>query len=163
MAVLYISDMIGQEICEKFIYQFNKIPKDEEITVYINSEGGETGHADMFVNMLSAEGHRITLIACGQICSAAFNIFYNTECSKKSIHEDTIGMIHLAYINVNLNEAGKLTTEEDRELLRVHKASRENTLQKLKSLGLTPTELNKVKKGKDVYFTTERLKQLLNG
>lgn len=162
MYILYISGEICQETVDKFLTQFNKIPFDQPITVYINSIGGDVQNGQVLLHILDTHADRITLVACGEISSMAFNIFFFAKC-KKELAEDTLGMAHLMYATIEINEGGSAISEGNKFLLDEMKAYKPRTIDRFKSLGFNQKELSKLRANKDVYFSYQRLKQLLNG
>ena len=160
MNSIYFIGEITNTSTQDFIKQFNSIDKTIPFNIYINSEGGDIAHADVIIDLINQYSELITLTAVGQISSAAFNIFFFTNC-KKQVLPQTIGMCHSSWTSVYFNETGKPITEFDKLVVQEMKRAQSVNLDKLKDLGLTPTELKKVKAGKDCYFTDIRLKELL--
>lgn len=162
MNAIYISGEIDEPLVKYFFEEFNRIRKDVPIYIYLNSDGGDVNAALAIIDLINENYKRITLIASGHIYSAAFHIFFYTQC-KKRIVDETIGMIHFSWAAIETNEAGMPTTDEGRFLMRTMKANKHKTVESLKTIGLNRTELADIKAHKEVYFTTERLKELLDG
>lgn len=161
MNILYLKGEINDNSIDDFIKEYNKCSKDNPITIYINSCGGDVGHADIILNIINQNSKNITLIASGEIFSAAFNIFFFSKC-KRIILEDCIGMAHFSWATFQLDETGKPSSEYDKFLMDEMKRNKSYTIKRFQSIGLNSRELNKIKNSKDCFFTVERLKELLN-
>lgn len=76
---------------EHFKKVLAEIPAEDEITVYINSAGGEAYEAIAIANQLRRHGHT-TGIVDGMCHSAAFNILQG--CDKRIMNPGTSAIIH---------------------------------------------------------------------
>lgn len=159
--IIYITNEINEDAVIDFIDEYNKCNIYEPITIYINSPGGYVSHAAVIQDIIDSSLN-VTFIAVGEIFSAAFNLFFFSKCKNKIILPETIGMIHFCWSTFNLDETGKPSSDYDKFIITDMKANKNKTLEKLQTLGLNTKELTKVKNSKDCYFTTERLKELLN-
>lgn len=153
-----ISGMIGSESLEKLIKCYNELKEKEVLEIYLNSEGGDPNFAVAIIDIINENKDYIEIIAHGDMMSAAFDIFFRSECTRY-ILKGTIGMVHLSRIegveinggsNVELSTNKKWMTNDKKERLNIYE-----------SIGLTKTELAKIKKGSDVYLHYERLIELL--
>lgn len=162
MAILYLCGEVNKELVNQFLEQFNKIKEASPITIYINSEGGFAGEGDAIIDIINCNAKRITLVACGEIASCGFNIFFETKC-KKRILEGTTGMAHFSWASFSLNESGQPTTDEDRFLMNTMKSNKAKTIKKFREMGLNRHEIGKINTNREAYFTYERLKELLDG
>jgi ATP-dependent protease ClpP protease subunit len=161
-AVLYISGDLEDGQLHEFFYQFNKIDTKTHILIYLNSEGGDVGCGQILTDFINEHRDRITLVACGYIFSAAFNLFFECRC-KRRISDGTLGMAHFSWATFDLDEGGKPKEEGDAFLMEQMKANKNKTVEQFRKLGLNQRELKKLRDNKEVYFTTQRLKQLLDG
>lgn len=170
--ILHIFGEINEENTKQFIKEFNSFTNSQasvaeknkaSLEVYISSTGGYVDYADVIINMLSqySKDFHITLIASGTIYSAAFNIFFFSNVSRKIILDDTVGMAHFSWANLGINEKGTGVSEEDKFLLQEFKKNSAKNLERFKSIGLNSKELAKIKKGGECYIGTERLKELI--
>jgi len=128
-------------------------------TVYLNSEGG---NADaMFVIMDHLEKSKIKeLVACGEICSAAFIIFHTFK-GKKRILPLTEGMIHQMYRTIPVSATGSFKPSYAKHHEKTNKDSTDYMNNLISGLSLTEEELNLFNDGGDVYFSYSRLVELL--
>jgi len=159
--VIYINGEVTDSLVEHFISCYNKADKNEHITIYINSVGGEIAHSALIIDIINKNADNISLVACGEIFSAAFEIFFFSKCNNKQLLEDCIGMAHYSWSTFALDEAGKVSSEYEKFLLQEMKKNKIYTLKKFQEIGLTQKELGVIKRGKDCFFNRERLEELL--
>lgn len=161
MHALYINGSIDSDTVSTFFTEFNKFPVDEQLLIYITSDGGYSAVGDTITNLINKNANRITLIASGFIESAAFNIFFFSKC-KREILLDTVGMVHYARCSIEITQNGKPYTDGGKMDLHELKRSAPSTFERLKrEIGLNTKELKLIKEGEDCYFSYPRLKQLL--
>jgi ATP-dependent Clp protease protease subunit len=160
MQTIYIVGEIKAKTVVNFLLDYDRLNPTKPITIYLNSPGGGVSHGLVITDVINNNYKNITLIACGEIFSAAFDIFYNTKC-KRLILPETIGMAHFCWSMFQLDESGKPVTEYDKFVMGVLKNNKSKSIAMYKNIGLTSKELSKIKTGKDCYFTTERLNELL--
>lgn len=157
--LIYINGELTVEVVNKFINDVNNF-KDEKLHIYINSIGGEISHAEVIKDIIS-NLEDVTLIASGDLFSAAFDIFFMSKCKEKIILPKTYGMVHYTSILVEIDESLSPRAEQPKFILNEFKKHKKETINILKKIGLTKKELSIIKKGKDCYFDTKRLIELL--
>jgi len=162
MQILNIVGDIDEDMIYCFTEDYNKLKLDQPVTIYLNTGGGDTSIGDAIIDIINTSPFDITLVAAGYIYSAGFDIFFSSNC-KKRILPGTLGMIHFSYAMVDINENGQTSTPHAKFLISEMKNSKANTVERLRELGLTPTELKKVNSNADCFFTTQRLNELLDG
>lgn len=155
-----MGDEIGVEIFEKLIKSYNDMRDEDYLFIYLNSEGGEVAYAESIIHLINENCDRTVLIAHGDICSAAFEIFFRTLCERK-ILPGTSGMAHSALVplwvktNAALDEAGKNNIEWSKKDFK-------RKLDFYSSIGFTNKEIKCLKAGKDVWMDDDRLHELLS-
>lgn len=158
---IYFNGDIDEQNVQVFIGNFNTLDHTQPINVYLNSQGGHLSEGQILRDVLETNGHAITLIASGEISSAAFDVFFNSRVAVKRVLPDTFGMVHQGTYPAALHENGHPTSD----LYDIYKNQAINSYKKniliLKKLGLTEDELTRYKEGKNVYFSSKRLIQLL--
>ena len=134
--------------------------ENEILQIYLCSPGGSLDDCFVTIDMINQYKDNIVLKAFGEISSAAFIIYFQVKC-KKYIMDYTIGMVHYAYMSVPSNQGGDvvpdgLDTFSYNELVKY----KDEFINFYKALGFNKRELDFLKKGKDVHFSTERLREL---
>ena len=160
--IRFNADINGESL-RQFIADVNEIPPDSDVDIYFTTDGGEVPSYYCMLDILNNIENHVNLIASGSIQSSGFDVFFKANVSSKSILPYTIGMIHFPVIEGTLN-SHKLPVEGPQKvfLAQMHKDNI-TSYAYLKELGLTPKELKLFKSGKDCYFSTERLNELLDG
>lgn len=158
--ILTLNGEFTDALLDKFIENYNKIDKDSPIKIYLSSNGGIISIGTILLDIINNNKENITLVAGGEIMSAAFDLFFFSEC-KKELLKDTTGMAHYGWTIMSVNENGKPTEDFEKFLLKEMKDNKASNIDKYKELGLTIAELNKIKIGKNCYFNYTRLKELL--
>lgn len=155
---LYEGD-INKEHVEPLIAFLNN--NEGEVTIGLNSVGGEMGLSRLVLKMLNDNKERVTLMAVETIESAAFNIFRDFR-GKKLLSFGCRGMLHHAYCKVFISGNGKITFKSGRAISSVLKSDWKETHKKSKGW-LTKKEVKLLNKDKDVNFDFERMKELFPG
>lgn len=159
--VYSLSDEIEQTSFMDLVSMYNMMREDDFLTIYLFSPGGSLHFAASIVDLINENCDKTFLIAHGEICSAAFDIFFKSMCERK-ILPGTSGMAHVARTfglpvvkdNQPLDETGayykKWGMEEFKKRIAFYK-----------DLGLTKPELKIVSDNKDAWFTESRLRTFL--
>lgn len=158
---IYLYGDISKDSVLNFINDFNRLDPQKQITVYLNSEGGGLVEMYMIKDILERCNKPIELVAMGNVMSAAFDLFFEVNVSKKRIISPTIGMTHQAECTVKIKADGKLHDCFYETLNHVVSLDNKKHFKMLKQLGLTEAELKLYNNGEDIYFPTERLNQFL--
>lgn len=90
-----IDDECTYELID-FLNKSNENPETTEVDIYLHSLGGSNTCAQIIKDLLKNSPLSITLIAAGEISSAAWDIFYFTEGVLKKILPGTIAVLHMA-------------------------------------------------------------------
>lgn len=146
---------------EKLLNAFEKLKEGNTLKIYLNSEGGSVYEQDAIVDFININKERVRLIGYGQLFSAAFNIFFKVECPRELI-VDTIGMAHFCWTTVEIDQSGKPADDFNKFQAKEMKRTQDETVQFLKKVGLSTTEVNKIIKGKDIWISYPRMLQLFN-
>lgn len=159
--ILYLNGEVGPEMSAALAQYLNTLKEGEHLDIYFMSEGGYLNDTFVILDMINRNSSKITLRAFGEIASAGFIIFFAATCPK-FIMNYTIGMAHYASMFVPSNQAGEVpddgyATFAYTQLL----TSKDEFIAFYKSTGMNKKEMDLLKKGKDVMFSTERLNELL--
>lgn len=160
IATYIFSDDISDETVKTFADFLNStIGVDKKI--FFSTEGGYLAFADVMIELIDTYKDEIELVAFMTIQSAGMDILFKTKC-KKRIMDSCVGMIHQVYTGFKVNESGSYVDDYEKFMAKVVKEDyRGKTLEFCDKIGLTSTEKNKVKKGRDLHITTSRLRELL--
>lgn len=131
---------------------------DGELAISLNSTGGDGDLAVLAVKMLNENSDRIELIMTTGCYSAAFKIFAKFK-GKRSLVVGATGMFHYSFRQSSIDERKKIVFLEERALAESSKQAMQST-EEFASLIMNDTEFAKFKKGKSVYFTFNRMKEL---
>lgn len=158
-----ISGAIDQDAFGKIIKAYNDLSPDGELQIYINSSGGDPEIGDAIVDLINNNSEITTLIGYGKLCSACFDLYFKTRCTKRLLN-GTIGMAHLSRVEM---ETFTITDNKERMEADVYKKwwneDKNKRLKFYEEIGLEKKEILKIKKRGDVYFQHNRLLELLNG
>lgn len=159
--LLQLSGEVNYAMLDSLVKTLNEAKKrNEKLTIYFSSEGGLSDVAEAIIEIVNKESERILMIFYGEVFSSGMVILLRVQC-EKAILKDTRGMFHFAWQSVMINETGKPTDGYDKFSVAEMKRSKEVTLNFLKTTRLTQSEIVKIKKGEDVYFSYTRLLELI--
>lgn len=138
----------------------NALNEEWDVTFYLNSEWWRAQFAHQIVDIINKNKDRVTLIATLQIASAAFRIFFQSEC-KRSILDDTEWLAHMARMSVKM-DWNKDVWSTDR--WRIKEMWKEETkhVKELKKLWVSKKNRKLFLKWYDIYFNTKKLRKMLD-
>jgi len=158
---LHLSGEISYEMFNELIKNFNCLEGEETLHIYFTSTGGLVDVTIAMVDFINSNKDKMVITFYGELFSSGMTIFLASQCPK-TILTDTRGMYHYAYQDMAINEAGKLNGDYDIFTMKEMKKSKEKTLKFLKETKLTDKEISLIRKGKDVYFSHERMLEIIN-
>jgi ATP-dependent protease ClpP protease subunit len=137
----------------------NEVDNTQDLTIYINSRGGQTIIAEQIKHMLEAYPGKITVCAL-EIGSAAFFLFYSLKIKNKIIIPRSYGMCHHSSWGINVVAGGTPQHDIDRF---IHDEMKDDTFidDCHKLVKFTTRELKELKAGRDVFFNDKRLRTML--
>lgn len=157
---IILEGTIKNSMLNQLVTSYNKLTDNEGLTIYFNSTGGETLIAEAMIEFINDHHENITLIGYSALQSAAFSLFFDVICYKKIV-KFTIGMAHLAYSDVRLNEMNKTYYDDDKfyhnELVKYS----DDSMKIYKNYGISKVGLKKIKEGGDYYMDYKELNRLL--
>ena len=89
---------------------------DEEITIYLFSDGGCNSVCNVLLNIIENDRDRFKLFGYELLSSSAFEFFVKAEC-KKELMPLTIGMIHQGFRTVSINDNLKPSDRFNKEII----------------------------------------------
>lgn len=159
--VLHLSGEMDYEMFDRLLKEYSLLKEKEKLVVYFTSTGGLVDVAVAMIDFINTNKSTVEIVFYGELFSAGMILFLSVECKKK-ILPDTRGMYHYAYQDMAINESGKPNGDYDIFSMKEMKKAKEKTIAFLKNTKLTDKEINLVKKGKDVYFSHERMLEIIN-
>lgn len=101
----------------------------------------------------------MTLIAVLQIASAAFRIFFESEC-KREILWETEWLAHMARMSVRIDANKDIWSTDEWRVQEMKKQERKEE-RKLKILWMSKKNRKLFLKGYDIYINTKKLRKML--
>lgn len=159
--ILHLSGEVNYEMFNTIVKSFNSLKEDDRLYIYFSSpEGGMLDVAEALIDFVNRNQELIDILFYGENFSSGMYIFLKTECHK-TILKDTRGMFHFAWQDMSISEGGKPSADYDIFSLKEMKKAKEQTINYLRTTKLSDKEINGIKKGKDIYFSHDRMKELL--
>lgn len=144
------------EACFSKCFEFLNANTEEKINIILHSNGGASDLTRILVNLINSNPENFVLTSV-KIYSAAFFLFYSAKCEKQIV-KNTIGCYHKAYItNIDLDVSKEPVWAEHKCLV---KNLDTRDISPIPLDFMTRQEINKFKKGKDVFFTFNRMKEI---
>lgn len=164
--ILKIDESIKDETVDKlvsFYNNFNPRNENEKAIIYFSSTGGDRACMEAMINMINIYGFHTILIGYRNLFSCGFELFYTVKCHQKIVLGECMGMYHQCSLDVRLNEFLKPEYKSDKaKLIYMEKSMRQITEDFCKELKFTDKEVRKIRKGDDVYFQPDRMKEFLS-
>lgn len=158
--IFSLSDDIDKNSFEKLIKAYNDLEEGDTVSIYLNSPGGDPGYAEAIIDAINENCDRTFLIAHGDICSAAFTIFYHSICERK-ILPGTSGMAHFVRVPIVIVKDDKSLNEWSEYSRKWSKEDFKKQVDFFSSIGFSKAEIKMLQNNKDVYFNETRLRTFL--
>ena len=159
MKYYHIEGEMNDEQVQKFILFVND--NEGPLVLYLDSEGGYCASALIFLDIINREPERFELVASHIILSCAFELFFNAAC-KKVVSPETIGAYHLTGNTARVNAAGLINDPLSAfKAAETKRTGKRDALEFCTRVGMNQKEVETILRGKDVFFTPERLNELL--
>ena len=159
--IFLITKSINDELLDEFIRFVNSLNETQSFDIYISCPGGKVASMEAILNIIDQNKYRVRLYAYGEIASSAFELFFKSS-SEKHLLPGCIGMYHRGYASINIDERGTPTYKSDESQLAFLKKYCNDTTEKLISeIGLNDKEIKSIRKGDDVWFQPDRMKEIL--
>lgn len=155
--IMYIYDDIGPEVdYVDFVHTLRYAPAGQDITIHINSPGGNLNSCLSIINAIAASEANITTVVDGEAASAAAMIWLAGH-AKLIASKHTMVMLHGASVGYNPSKTADIvnSTQATNKIV-------EALLDDLTSDILTETERNDIRKGMDIYLTGADIVERLN-
>lgn len=158
MKYFIIAQDFDLELSKSFISFVNE--NDGPITIYLDSNGGEWPTAQVIREIVNLEPERFWLVAVNSIRSSVFALFFSVKC-RRTLMEDVTGWHHLVGRTGRVMSNGAHSDNVDKTEFIHMKGGHLEEIAFCEKLGFTDKELKAFKSGKDVFFTSKRLAEML--
>lgn len=159
--ILNLSGPIDAEMLELLINTCNAMQKEDEITIYFCSNGGDVDIAVAMIHVINnCSNGKILFVGRNMLYSAAL-LVYTLIDVQKEVLAATRGMIHQSTLSVDINESGTTRDSEQKHLIKMLKKEI-STLSKsmIERIKLSKKELKRYNKGHDVYLSFDTLSNI---
>jgi len=129
-----------------------------ELLIGIDSIGGSATIGELLLNILNLNKERVTLQCLNGVYSTAFYLFAEFE-GKKLLAENSKGMWHYGKTTICIDDKGNPFDGED-EVVKSSNKYRKAFSGRIAKKYMNEKELQKFKKGEDVYFGYERMREM---
>lgn len=129
-----------------------------ELSIGIWSGGGRLEPTMFLTDFLNFHKDRITLTAVAGVFSAAFELFYFFK-GKKKLHFGSKGMTHYGQMMIRYKWNND-TTDAEYKIDKDFFSQQKKRTDKEGAKFMTVDELKRFKKGEDVYFDFNRMKEI---
>lgn len=154
----FIFDKPFNEEHSRTFLDFLHVPGD--ITIGINSGGGNVATSRLCIDALNANKDRVTLVCLAGVYSAAFELFYRFE-GKRKLTVGCKGMYHLSYEEICIASNSKPISGEGDCMQRIRAYTYERETRFAKTF-MTKPELKGLSRNEDVFFDFDRMKQIFS-
>lgn len=159
--ILNLSGDVDYEMFNTLVKAFNNLIKGDNLHIYFTCpNGGSADISEAIIDFINKNKEYIGMTFYGELFSSGMVIFLATECYK-IILPFTRGMYHFSWQEMSISETGKPSTEYDIFSMKEMKKAKDKSLAFLKKTKLSEKEISTIKKGKDVYFSHERMLELI--
>jgi len=159
--ILHLSGDVNYEMFDELVKAFNSLTVGDYLHIYFTCpEGGSADVSEAIIDFINKNKDRISMTFYGELFSSGMVIFLAVECNKK-ILPCTRGMYHFSWQEMGISENGKPSTEYDNFSMKEMKKSKEISIAFLKRTKLSDKEITTIKRGKDVYFSYDRMLELI--
>lgn len=162
--MLYRLDtVIDDKTLDELINVINSLTPFETFTLYIKGEGGETAVSHAIINILSdlRLTNNVVLVGYEMMCSAHFNIFFETLCSEKILLSDTKGMCHKPFWNIRVSENAQIKNDLFEHFKKAVMEECTTFTDLTKVIKFTKQELKELRNNRDIYILPSRMKEML--
>lgn len=159
--ILHLCGEVDYKMFDSLVFALNNLKTDDNLAIYFSSpEGGSSDVAEAIIDLINKNKEYVGLVFYGENFSAGMCVLLRAEC-KKYLLPDTKGMYHFAWQEMIISEGGKPSDGYDIFSLKEMKKSKLRSIEYLKTTKLSPKEINDINKGKDVYFSFDRLLEII--
>jgi ATP-dependent protease ClpP protease subunit len=152
--VLTISELLSDDTIHKVANFYNS--NLGKVVIYLNSRGGNYDAMEVVLDIINSHKNRTILVAYGCIASCAFELFFDSKCTKKLVG-GCVGMYHQSKIDVTVNEKMGVCAEDRMRIDYMNNYMALRTKKICKSIKMTKQETEKIEIGNDLWFGVNRM------
>ena len=161
--ILNLCGEVNYPMLDTLVSAINNLRQGDHLLIYFSSpSGGLTHVAEAIIDIINRHSEVISLFFYGENFSSGMYILLRTKCHK-TLLEDTTGMFHLASQSINIIEGGNGGDSYDSFCIAEMKKAKTRSLEIIKQFKFNAKEAALIKRGKDAYFSCERLRELIDG
>lgn len=164
---IVFSDEFTDETIKGLIYEIEDITSEfeekDKLTLYFSSCGGNLNSLIMLVDYLNNLKIEIDIVIHGYIYSAGFFTIFLLKKHNIVFTISSEGMLHKGYMRIFTSEMLDTNKKYSTDVVRVENLNKVNKYfddNVISKLNLTKKELDMYNLGYDVYFDSDRLKEL---
>ncbi len=158
--VVKLEGHVCAEMVDKLIEAENSCPHDDSLFVYLSTPGGSASDMQAIISIIN-ESEKIAMLFCyEEVFSAGFIIAMSVQKPVEFL-DDCLGMAHKVMFM-----GGKWTDElkvakDVKTYMKLSAKNAKRLIEDLISKGIfKDREIEKIRNNKDVYFNTERLREM---
>lgn len=155
-----LEGIVNEEMVDKLIEAHNSCPPEEDLHVYLGTDGGSEDDMNAIINIIN-ESDKIPVVFCfSRVYSAGFVIAM--KCLKPVEFLDScLGMFHAGTFYGGVWTDELKVHKSVKDSMKLHSKNARKLTEEMIGLGIfTKKEEAKLRKNKDVYFNTNRLRQM---
>lgn len=158
--IVKLEGVVNEDMVDKLIEAHNACPAEEEIHLYFGSDGGSEDDMNAITSIID-ESLKISLVLCfSRIFSAGFVI---AMTCKKPVEflDNCIGMFHKGTFYGGMWTDELKVHKNVKDVMKLHSKNAKKLTERIIDLNIfSKEEEEKLRKNKDVYFNTERLREM---
>lgn len=158
--IVKLEGTISPELVDILIQAENDCPPEDSLHVYLNTNGGSEDDMNAIINIIN-ESEKIEVVFCfSSVFSAGF-VIAMTCLKPVEFLDSCLGMFHKGTFYGGMWTDELKVHRDVKSVMKLHSKNAKMLTEKMIALGIfTKKEEEKLRKGKDVYFNTDRLRQM---
>lgn len=158
-AIKFDGDINFESIKNLFI-EIDKVSKDEDIVLYMNSAGGNVSDVMDLVDYINRQSERFEIVCSWEMSSAALDLLLNINCKIKLINN----MFSRVHLFSNKIDTYNLSNKDSIDIFLLQDLDRHNGewLNKLLKCGFSIDEIQKIKEGITLTCNIVKVKNIIS-
>ena len=157
--ILNIDNELDEDTLESLIQMYNSGDAETQYKIYLSSPGGQNGIALAMIDIINSHTENTEIIAYRRIASNAMQLFFKAKCHKRLLPY-TEGMSHLFKQNLDYFEGNTMKNNDYTNFVQ-NSSSFDYSKSLHDVVGYTKDEWKRIKNNEDVWFSYERLQEML--
>lgn len=159
--VIVFSGEINNEDIAKTVSFISNLEINIPLRIYFSTPGGHLQAGEIFIdylNHLTSMGKQVCFVANWEVSSMGLIILLKLNCKIELLN--TFSVLHVASRNIDYRQSLKTNGFESFHENRLERSNTKLVIL-LKELGIAQSDIDKIRKGNDVYLDTEKIRKLL--